>query len=237
MPKYLYRRPLLLLALIGVHSASAVAVDLTTEVTLTTDYVFRGVSQTMSRPALQGGLNVTHENGFFACVWASNVDYVPDGAPDDDAKVEVDLLFGYSQPISDRVSATWSWVRYAFPGMLEDARYDFSEWGAALTLDERHSLNVAYSPDVFGSGGSSTYVSAATVFDLPASLELALEIGRYDLQDSYGESYSHAAVSIAGDFDVFAWTLGYHRTSDAAKTIFHESTVAPEFVLSLSMSF
>ena len=228
---------LLAIALIGMRSASAAGWDVSTELTLTSDYVFRGVSQTMSSPALQGSLNVSHDNGFFAYVWASNVDYVAEGAPDDGAKIEVDLFIGYSLGLSDRITATASWVRYAFPGMQDEIRYDFSEWTGAVTADDRHSVTVAYSPDVFGSGGSSLYYSASTMFELPANLELALELGRYDLRNSYAESYDHAAVSIAGSFEALNWTLAYHRTSNDAKKIFHASTVAPEFVLSLSVSF
>ena len=237
MSDKLYGRVLLAIACTGFGSASAAGPELATELTLTTDYVFRGVSQTMSRPALQGSLSLTHENGLFAYIWASNVDYVPDGLPDDEASIEADLLLGYSHALSDRITATASWVRYAFPGMLEDIRYDFSEWTGALTVDDRHSVAIAYSPSAFGSGGSSTYFSAATAFDLPANLELTLELGRYDLQNSYDEAYTHAAVSIAGGFESFDWTLSYHRTSGAARSIFHESTVAPGFVLSLSTSF
>jgi uncharacterized protein (TIGR02001 family) len=191
----------------------------------------------MSSPALQGRLDVAHESGFFAYVWGSNVDYVADGAPDDEAEIEVDLLVGYTHGLSDRVAVTASWVRYAFPGMKDELRYDFHEWTGAVTVDDMHTVTVAWSPDAFGSGGSSLYYSASTEFDLPANLELALELGRYDLRNSYGESYDHAAVSIAGDFEPLTWTLAYHRTSDDAKMIFHESTVAPEFVLSFSMSF
>jgi len=43
--------------------------------TLTSDYVFRGVSQTDSSPAIQASLDYEHESGFFAGVWASNVDF------------------------------------------------------------------------------------------------------------------------------------------------------------------
>ena len=237
MPEKLYARPLLAVACIAIHTASAGAAEMSADLTLTTDYVFRGVSQTMSGPALQGGLTIEHESGLFVYAWGSNVDYVPDGAPDDDATIEIDILLGYSHAMSERVTVTASWVRYAFPGMLEEIRYDFSEWTGALTVDDRHRLTIAYSPDVFGSGGSSTYFSAATVFELPARLELGLELGRYDLQNSYAESYTHAAVSLAGGFGLFDWTLAYHRTSDAAAKIFHESTVAPEIVLSLSLAF
>ena len=41
---------------------------------LTTEYVFRGFSQTEEGPAVQGGYDVTC-NIFYAGVWASNLDW------------------------------------------------------------------------------------------------------------------------------------------------------------------
>ncbi len=228
---------LLAIALVGMRPASAAGLDLGAQLTLTTDYVFRGVSQTMSSTALQGSLDVSHESGFFAYVWGSNVDYVADVAPDDGANIEVDVLVGYSQGISDRVAVTASWVRYVYPGMRDEICYDFSEWTGTVTLDDMHSVAVAYSPDAFGSGGSSLYYSVSTAFDLPANLELALQLGRYDLRHSYGEFYDHATASIAGSLEKLTWTLDYHLTSSDTKMIFQESTVTPGFVLSFSVSF
>src|SRR3974390_1006431 len=44
---------------------------------LTTDYVFRGVSQTYDEPALQGGINYQNPSGWFGGAWASNVNPYP----------------------------------------------------------------------------------------------------------------------------------------------------------------
>lgn len=43
-------------------------------VSLVTDYRFRGISQTMRRPAIQGGFDYSHTSGFYLGTWASNVD-------------------------------------------------------------------------------------------------------------------------------------------------------------------
>ena len=42
---------------------------------LFSDYVFRGYTQTINEPALQGGFDLEHSTGFYAGVWASNVDW------------------------------------------------------------------------------------------------------------------------------------------------------------------
>jgi uncharacterized protein (TIGR02001 family) len=39
------------------------------------NYMFRGTTQTGDQPAVQGGLDFTHESGFYAGTWASNVDF------------------------------------------------------------------------------------------------------------------------------------------------------------------
>lgn len=39
-------------------------------VTLTSDYAYRGISQTDERPAIQGGFDFKHDSGFYAGTWA-----------------------------------------------------------------------------------------------------------------------------------------------------------------------
>lgn len=46
----------------------------TSNVSLVSDYRFRGISQTMRRPAIQGGFGYSHASGVYLRTWASNVD-------------------------------------------------------------------------------------------------------------------------------------------------------------------
>ncbi|WP_022974490.1 TorF family putative porin, partial [Xanthomonas maliensis] len=48
---------------------------------VTSDYVFRGISQTNGDPAFQAGLTYKHPSGFYAAAWTSNVD-PGEGDPD-----------------------------------------------------------------------------------------------------------------------------------------------------------
>ena len=43
-------------------------------VTFATDYVFRGVSQTDNKPAVQGSFDYKHPSGAYLGIWGSNVD-------------------------------------------------------------------------------------------------------------------------------------------------------------------
>jgi uncharacterized protein (TIGR02001 family) len=211
--------------------------DIVGDVTLATDFVFRGVSQTMSSPAVQGCLEVTHDSGLSAYLWTSNVDFVADGDPDDGARVEMDLMLGYTRALSDRFTASAGIVQYFYPGTKPGFNYDYSEWIGSITVDDRHSLSLGYAPDVFGSGEAGVYVSAATSFDLPGDLLLSADIGHYDLQRAYGESYRHGSLAISGGLDAFSWQLSYHVTDNDAQNLFYESNVAPRLVLSLNLAF
>ncbi len=75
--------------------------ELTGTAALTSDYRFRGVSQTESGPAVQAGLVLTQESGLYAGVWGSNVKfYTPPGTPTgsatEKANLELDPYLGYA---------------------------------------------------------------------------------------------------------------------------------------------
>ena len=45
---------------------------------VTTNYLFRGVSQTDDEPSVYGGADWEHDSGFSAGIWLSNVDFESD---------------------------------------------------------------------------------------------------------------------------------------------------------------
>jgi hypothetical protein len=62
------------------------------------NYMFRGASQTGDKPAIQGGVDVSHESGFYAGTWASNVDFDEGGADTVTGIVPVDEV---GDPLTD----------------------------------------------------------------------------------------------------------------------------------------
>jgi hypothetical protein len=58
--------------------------------TVASDYVFRGISQTNHLPALQGGFDWRPPSGFFASMWGSNVQL-----PGSTATLQLDGYVGY----------------------------------------------------------------------------------------------------------------------------------------------
>ena len=67
------KRIILLIACLGTISPVAQA-EISANLGVTSNYVFRGFTQTNDDPAIQGGVDYTHASGFYAGAWASQVD-------------------------------------------------------------------------------------------------------------------------------------------------------------------
>jgi len=79
--------------------------------TLTSDYRFRGISQTDKGFALQGSMTVTHSSGVYASVWGSSIDdYVANGGDQ-----ELDLIVGYKKTVGGTTFDVGG-LYYYYPG-------------------------------------------------------------------------------------------------------------------------
>ena len=87
------KKTLIATAVMAATSTAALA-DITGNVAMTSDYVFRGISQTDNQMAIQGGLDYAHESGIYVGTWASNVS--PDffNGAGNDPQIELDLYGG-----------------------------------------------------------------------------------------------------------------------------------------------
>jgi uncharacterized protein (TIGR02001 family) len=100
------------LATAPAHADDAPATTVTGNVELTSDYIFRGLSQSWGKPAVQGGADLATAGGFAAGIWGSSISEhsYPGGA------MELDLYGSYGRSID----ADWSWraglYGYFYPG-------------------------------------------------------------------------------------------------------------------------
>lgn len=224
-------------AFLAVSSQAAADIEIGGQLTIATDYIFRGVSQTMSGGTLQGELGIEADSGWHGYVWASNVDFTDSHTEDDGAGLELDLQAGYAHVVNDNLTVSLSASAYLFPNTRPGFDYDYEELHAALSIDDRHDLTVGYSDNVFGSGSTGVSYAASTGLDVSKQLRMGIELGHYDLEDGYDISYSYAALSLAGKLESIGWQLSYFTTSDEAEEIFYKSTVSDRFVLSLTLAF
>jgi len=80
------------------------------------NYIFRGVSQTGGKPALQGGFDYGHESGFYAGTWASNVSWLQDFGQYTRSSLEWDFYGGYKWAFANDFGLDVGSIYYWFPG-------------------------------------------------------------------------------------------------------------------------
>src|SRR5690554_6265151 len=69
-------------------------------VAVTTDYTFRGISQTLEEPAVQGGMDLEHPSGLYLGTWGSSVNFGEDLTAGPRAQLELDVYGGFAPSIA-----------------------------------------------------------------------------------------------------------------------------------------
>lgn len=100
-------------------------VTVTGGVTLTSDYRFRGLTQSDEKVALQGTVNVNHESGLYAGTWVSTID--DQVSLPGYGGAEIDLYAGYTKTLPSGVGFDVGLLYYLYPGGADGAKTDFFE--------------------------------------------------------------------------------------------------------------
>lgn len=178
-------------------------------VALTSDYVFRGISQTDRDAAIQGSLEYAIETGIagtsaYAGFWGSNVNF-NDG---DEAHAEIDVLFGLRGDIGDS-GLSWDLgaIYYWYPGASSRLDYDYWEIIPKLeyAINDLVSVNATYafSPNFFADTGLGNYVEGGVSVTPP------LPFKGFDLSIDGAVGYQWIeSNSKAGVEDYLNWTVG-----------------------------
>lgn len=130
--------------------------QLTYNFAATSDYVFRGFSQSGERPAVQAGADLTYKI-FYAGIWSSTIDFGKDGNfPNFDvAHAEIDLYAGI-KPVVGKVTFDIGVIYYTYPrardgGLFANKEFDYVEakLGASGEIWKDGTLGVTafYSPE------------------------------------------------------------------------------------------
>ncbi|MCH2190348.1 MAG: TorF family putative porin [Gammaproteobacteria bacterium] len=189
----------LLAAAVIAPSAQA---EITANVALTTDYVWRGISQnTDESPALQGGFDYASESGFYAGVWGSNVNF------GGNESIELDVYGGWGTELENGLGLDFGVIRYSYHGGADSSDLDFTEFYAGLSYA---GFGFIYSlGDEFGDQYEFSYGH-----DIGA-VSLAAAYGNYDVNDD-GDDYDYYSLGVSGSFggeSDIGWDVSYWGTS------------------------
>ena len=193
-------------ALLG--SASLAQAELSANIGVTSNYLWRGVTQTDDGPAVSGGIDWSHDSGFYLGTWASNIDWGQGNG------AEVDFYGGYAGEMGD-FGYDVGLIYYYYPASDYDdsdfieltltGSWKFLEAGIAYTLNGQ-----ADDDSPFSDGDLYYHLSAS--FDLAETWSLGATIGYYDFDvpNDGDVNYAHGQIDVtksAGDWGDFTFTL------------------------------
>jgi len=191
----------------------------TGNVAYTSDYAFRGISQTLEKPAIQGGFDYGHSSGIYAGTWASSVDF------GDSTQSEWDWYGGFASTLpGSKIGYDVGVLSYNYTGGSDD--YDFIEVYGKLNYDfGQFALKggVNYSNDYFNASGSATYIFAGVDVPLGKDFSLSAAAGHQsiDKEDRFGApSYTDYKVAVNYSLAGFGLSLAYIDTDLDKKDCF-----------------
>ena len=217
-------------ALLSAHSAIAADAPaaapasphtVTSNINLVSEYRFRGIDQTWGKPALQGGVDYAHADGWYAGLWASNVS----GNSYAGGSLEIDYYAGYNGKFTDDFGWTVGGYGYYYPGANfnkiapssggpgPNQSFDNFEVNAGLSW-KWVSYKLSYATtDYFGANTSTGYTSGtrgslyhdlSVNYPIADDLTLGFHVGRTDVKaqtvGGVNPDYTDYKLSLAKTF-------------------------------------
>jgi uncharacterized protein (TIGR02001 family) len=232
---------------VGFAEEAASPHTITGNLSFVSDYVFRGVSQTFSNPAVQGGFDYSHSSGIYLGTWGSNVS----STQYTNANMEWDFYGGYTSKITEDVGYNVGLIYVLYPdgetapGASPSEKWDTAElYGSIswkwLTAKASYALTNFYGigkdgfiPTHFDTGASSAddaanpgdsdgsiYLELNASYELPAKLMLNAHVGHQTIEGYEKLDYTDFKIGVSKEFSGFNFGLAYTDTDADDYTLF-----------------
>ena len=179
-----------------VEAAPESALEVSANLAITSNYVWRGMTQTANSPAVQGGIDLGYK-GFYLGTWGSNVDF--GGWTDNN--LEADFYAGYAGEIAG-FGYDLGYIYYAYPNESDALNFDEAYVGVSYDWDS-FGVNGKYSFGLNSENDTPDYWEVGASAKLPWEMTLAAGYGDYD---DVGTNY---IVSLAKTFGKFEISVAY----------------------------
>ena len=207
---------------------------LTSNVGLFSSYRFRGIDQTYGKPALQGGIDYSHESGIYLGNWNSNVS---SGAGFPDGNLEMDFYGGWKKTWGDWGLDVGAIVYY-YPGSEARSLGSRADHGSVnnkeiyiggswkfLSLKYSHSIDDYFSLRGVDRTGTSTgkstrgsgYLDLSANYDLGDGWGVNGHVGHMNLKNVHNGDYTDWKLGVTKDIKGWIVGLSYIDTNASGK--------------------
>ncbi len=172
-------------------------VTVSANVTLASEYRFRGVDLSGGDFAIQGGVDAAHGSGFYVGAWASSLDEDTVGF----GSTELDLYGGWSGDVAEGLSVNVGGIAYIYPD-AGPGDFDYYEAYGSLTFaigPAEATAGVAYAPEQDGLGGDDNFYVYS---------DISIGIPETPLTVTGHLGYTDGFLTFTDDGDAFDWSIG-----------------------------
>ncbi len=208
--------------------------SLSFNVGVTTDYRYRGLTQSRFDPALQGGVDYADKSGFYVGAWGSTIKWIKDageitGHSDVKGPVEVDLYAGYKGAVGE-VAYDVGFLRYEYMGnkLVNSGSYGNANTNEIYSAITYGAFTAKYShalSNLFGNLNSknSYYLDLSATFDLGNGFSLVPHVGYQKLKGAANVdgTYTDYALTLSKDLGNGLSATGAVVGTDAKKSFYY----------------
>lgn len=214
--------------------------------TLTSDYIHRGISRSSGDPALQGSITYWNPTGWYVGAWGSQIDTrdAPHGYYTESADLELNVFAGLSRRLGNDWVVDLRAVRYWFPDDPAPVNYDYFELGVSVSWSERIYASLAISPGTrwltYTGGGRDrpAYdVGLGVQQPLFSWLTLIVGSGYHEWLSQAAAGYLYGSASLILQWRRCSFELGYYATDGQARRLFGDPLAGDRTVFTASVSF
>ena len=183
----------------GLMISGAANAALEANIGATSNYLWRGVTQSSDDGAISGGLDYSHDSGLYAGTWVSSLGGTGS---------EVDYYAGFSGE-TESLGYDVGYIYYQY----DDASLaDFAEVYGSVTMS---GVTAGIASEVYTQGGTDldqTYYSLSSDFELTDGFGLTATAGRYNRDGS--DDYSHLTLDVTKDDFTFSLSKATSGSGD-----------------------
>jgi uncharacterized protein (TIGR02001 family) len=186
-------------------------------VAMTSDYRYRGLSQTRLDPALQGGVDYTHSpTGLYVGTWLSTIKWTKDLGGD--GSIEWDIYGGKRGQISENLTYDVGGLYYWYPSNDLNPRANTFELYARLGFGPAYVKYSHSTTNLFGTANSkrSGYLDLGADIDVYNGLMLNLHAGRQEVNNNGAYSYTDYKAGLSKDMGLVTVSLAWVKASTGA---------------------
>lgn len=179
------------------QDASESSITVSANVAITSEYRFRGVDLSGGDMAIQGGVDVAHDSGFYVGTWASSLDEDTVGF----GASELDIYGGWSGDLTEGLALDVGVIHYLYPN-AGAGDFDYTEFYGSVSFTfgpAEATVGTVYAPKQDSLGGTDNiYVYTDLGIGVPGTpLTVTGHLG-----------YTDGFLTFTDDSKAFDWSIG-----------------------------